>query len=121
MTRSQKIVHRIAAAFAALFLLVPPLAQAQEVPRQRIDELARDVSRVEAVRNVKDLQRFYAQYLQLACGTRLQTYSPKKRLSSGVTGRSVGARRSPTGSGGVWGERADWTGGQCTANSSTIR
>ena len=64
MTRSHKIVRRAAAAIAALFLLAAPLVQAQDVPRQQIDELARDVSRVEAVRDVKDLQRFYAQYLQ---------------------------------------------------------
>ncbi len=39
-------------------------AAAQEVSEQQIDELARDVSRVESLRGVKDLQRFYAQYAQ---------------------------------------------------------
>jgi hypothetical protein len=53
---------------AAILALIPVLgaqpATAQEVSTRQIDELARDVSRVESLRDVKDLQRFYAQYAQ---------------------------------------------------------
>jgi len=52
----------IAASTVALAL--SPAVQAQEVARAQIDGLARDVGRVESVRDVKDLQRFYAQYAQ---------------------------------------------------------
>ncbi|HWK41867.1 MAG TPA: nuclear transport factor 2 family protein [Croceibacterium sp.] len=58
---------RLAAGFAALLLVTgSPHAMAQAVDQARIDELARDVERVESVRAVKDLQRFYAQYAQFA-------------------------------------------------------
>ena len=50
---------------AAMILFASPGAlAAQEVSRIQIDALARDVSRVEAIREVKDLQRFYTQYAQ---------------------------------------------------------
>lgn len=50
----------------ALFTLVIPLpAVAQPaIPPAEIDSLARDVTRVESLREVKDLQRSYAQYAQ---------------------------------------------------------
>ena len=51
--------------FAALMALSSPSAlAAQDVSRAQLDELARDVSRVESLREVKDLQRFYAQFAQ---------------------------------------------------------
>ncbi len=53
---------RFWAAFLVLHLAVP--AQAQDIPQAQVDELARDVSRTESLRAVKDLQRFYAQYAQ---------------------------------------------------------
>ncbi|TIX50935.1 nuclear transport factor 2 family protein [Alteraurantiacibacter aquimixticola] len=49
---------------ALLVAALPGAPAAQDVSRVQIDELARDVSRVEAIREVKDLQRFYAQYAQ---------------------------------------------------------
>lgn len=52
------------APFALLLTGTAPAAFAQEASRAQIDELARDVSRVESLRAVKDLQRFYAQYAQ---------------------------------------------------------
>ena len=56
---------RTAARLAApLLLLCGTSAYAQEASRQQIDTLARDVTRVESLRAVKDLQRFYAQYAQ---------------------------------------------------------
>ena len=55
------------ARLAALLLLFgSPAAYAQDVSQAQIDELARDVTRVESVRAVKDLQHFYAQYSQFA-------------------------------------------------------
>jgi hypothetical protein len=48
-----------------LLLMAPAAAATQEAPsRQQVDELARDVGRLEALRAVKDLQRTYAQYAQ---------------------------------------------------------
>jgi hypothetical protein len=50
---------RTAARLAApLLLLCSTSAYAQDVSRQQVDTLARDVSRVESLRQVKDLQRF---------------------------------------------------------------
>ncbi len=58
---------RHTARFAALLLLCgSPAAYAQDITQAQIDELARDVTRVESVRAVKDLQHFYAQYAQFA-------------------------------------------------------
>jgi hypothetical protein len=57
----RQILSTIAA--LALAMLALPAA-AQEVPQGAVDSLARDVSRVESVRAVKDLQRSYAQYAQ---------------------------------------------------------
>lgn len=56
---------------ATLMLLNAATAQAQGVPAPQaataqLDELARDVERVESLRAVKDLQRSYAQYSQFA-------------------------------------------------------
>jgi hypothetical protein len=50
------------APFALLFAL--PAAAQDDVPVAEIDALARDVSRVESLRTVKDLQRSYAHYAQ---------------------------------------------------------
>ncbi len=58
MRRSMTII------FACLALGASAPAHASDPSRQEIDELARDVARVESVRAVKDLQRFYAQYAQ---------------------------------------------------------
>ncbi len=56
---------RKAAFFLSVMLLLgTSAAHAREVSRGQIDELARDVGRVEAIRDVKDLQRYYAQYAQ---------------------------------------------------------
>ena len=69
-TTNNGIVHGrgdmrpIFTALAAFGLLTAPPAAAQEVSQTQIDELARDVSRTESLRAVKDLQRFYAQYAQ---------------------------------------------------------
>lgn len=54
--------------FAPVVLLLgtAQAAIAQDISRTQVDELARDVTRVEAIRAVKDLQRFYAQYAQFA-------------------------------------------------------
>lgn len=55
------------ARLAALLLLCgSPAVYAQDISQAQIDELARDVTRVESVRAVKDLQHFYAQYAQFA-------------------------------------------------------
>lgn len=59
------MLRRLASILAAFAILAgAPATKAQDVSTRRIDTLARDVSRVEAVRSVKDLQRFYAQYAQ---------------------------------------------------------
>ncbi|OYX64288.1 MAG: hypothetical protein B7Y88_11410 [Sphingomonadales bacterium 32-64-17] len=55
-------IFAIMAAFGMAF--ASPAAAHTELSQQQVDELARDVSRVESVRAVKDLQRFYAQYAQ---------------------------------------------------------
>jgi hypothetical protein len=58
---------RIVLAFAAILLAVlPPAmeAQAQAPAQEQIDEVARDVTRQESLRAVKNLQRSYAQYAQ---------------------------------------------------------
>ena len=58
---------RIAFCFAAvvLALLTPASAGNAQAPSQhQIDEVARDVTRLESLRAVKDLQRIYAQYAQ---------------------------------------------------------
>lgn len=49
-----------------LLLGTAPAALAHDINQTQVDELARDVTRVEAIRAVKDLQRFYAQYAQFA-------------------------------------------------------
>ena len=48
--------------FALMGMTAATQAEAQTT--QEIDELARDVSRLEALRAVKDVQRTYAQYAQ---------------------------------------------------------
>lgn len=56
---------RTLAALCAALAVTPALpAAAQDIPASHIDDLAREVSRVEAVRSVGDLQRFYAHYAQ---------------------------------------------------------
>lgn len=56
---------RVLRLFGALLLASPAMpALSQDLPATEIDNLARDLSRVESVRSVKDLQRFYAQYAQ---------------------------------------------------------
>ena len=64
-TIAPSVRHLPAVMFAPLSLLIalPAWAQA-EVSTAEIDVLARDVSRVESLREVKDLQRAYAQYAQ---------------------------------------------------------
>jgi hypothetical protein len=54
--------------FAPVVLLLgtAQVAYAQDLNRTEINELDRTVTRVEAIRAVKDLQRFYAQYAQFA-------------------------------------------------------
>src|SRR6478735_3947177 len=47
-----------------LVLLAPCPAQAQAPRAKRVDEVARDIGRLESLRAVKDLQRSYAQYAQ---------------------------------------------------------
>ncbi|GAA0283351.1 hypothetical protein GCM10009127_26020 [Alteraurantiacibacter aestuarii] len=55
-----------------ILLVCPAIpVAAQDLPRQEIDNLARDLSRVESVRAVKDLQRFYAQYAQFGLWTEM--------------------------------------------------
>lgn len=49
---------------AALIVLPCSSLAAQDLPPAEIDNLAREVSRVESVRSVSDLQRFYAHYAQ---------------------------------------------------------
>ena len=49
---------------AAIALIWSPVAMADSTADMQFRELARDVERVESVRAVKDLQRFYAQYAQ---------------------------------------------------------
>jgi len=51
------------AAFATMALMAAPEASAQ-APADTMDSLARDVTRLESLRAVKDLQRSYAQYAQ---------------------------------------------------------
>ena len=50
--------------FATVLLLLTASAQAEQPTPPRIDELARDVSREESLRAVKNVQRSYAQYAQ---------------------------------------------------------
>nr|WP_184151214.1 nuclear transport factor 2 family protein [Sphingobium lignivorans] len=50
---------------AAALLASAPAAPLPAQTRAEIDALARDVDRVEAIRAIKDLQRLYAQYVQL--------------------------------------------------------
>jgi len=64
---------RLLAPFAVLLLVLPGAADAQEVSARQVDELARDVSAVESVRAVKDLQRTYAQYAQFALWDEMAT------------------------------------------------
>lgn len=54
----------MAALGAALVIIPLAPAAAQDLPQAPVDELAREVARVEAVRSVGDLQRFYAHYAQ---------------------------------------------------------
>lgn len=49
---------------AALLACTAAPVYAQAISQADVDELARDVTNVESVRAVKDLQRFYAQYAQ---------------------------------------------------------
>ncbi|MFB0613937.1 nuclear transport factor 2 family protein [Aurantiacibacter poecillastricola] len=56
-----KLTRQIA---TALLLGAAPAALAQPLDREDIFDLARDVDRVESLRAVKDLQRFYAQFAQ---------------------------------------------------------
>ncbi|MES2698707.1 MAG: nuclear transport factor 2 family protein, partial [Pseudomonadota bacterium] len=56
---------RIIAALGAALVLSPAMpAAAQDLSPAQVDDLAREVSRVESVRAVSDLQRFYAHYAQ---------------------------------------------------------
>lgn len=60
---------RFVLSFAAIllaFLTPVTTAQAQAPSQQQVDEVARDVSRLEALRAVKNVQRSYAQYAQFA-------------------------------------------------------
>src|SRR5690606_34148293 len=58
---------------ALLFFVGVPAASAQDVSSTQVDELAREVSRVESVRAVKDLQRTYAQYAQFGLWDEMAT------------------------------------------------
>ncbi len=59
------MARHILTILALVLLLVPVTAtRSQSVPQAEIDTLARNLERVESVRAVKDLQRFYAQYAQ---------------------------------------------------------
>ena len=55
---------RFTSLIAGLSVLLAAPAAAQVIQSSQIDALARDVSRVESLREVKDLQRHYAQYAQ---------------------------------------------------------
>ena len=60
-------MRRSAFRFAAVllaFAAAAPAVPASAPPRRQLDELARDVSREESLRAVKNLQRSYAQYAQ---------------------------------------------------------
>ena len=57
-------MHSIRWIAPLLLIAIPTASQAQDVSRAEIDALARDVSRVESIRTVKDVQRSYAQYAQ---------------------------------------------------------
>lgn len=57
-----RFTHRFA---AVIFILLAPCeAQAQAPSTEQIDQVARDVGRLESLRAVKNLQRSYAQYAQ---------------------------------------------------------
>lgn len=56
--------RRLPFAAALILAAMPSSLWAQDVTQAQLDELARDVSRVESIREVKDLQRHYAQYAQ---------------------------------------------------------
>src|SRR6187402_467207 len=60
--RRENVMRRLLTMLAAMLLITDAPAQAQDAPRAQVDRLARDVSRVQSLRAVKDLQRFYAQY-----------------------------------------------------------
>jgi len=52
------------AALAAVALMLSPAAATAQAPADSTDELARDVGRLESLRQVKDLQRSYTHYAQ---------------------------------------------------------
>jgi len=60
---------RIVLFFATLFLALTMPAAAQAPSQQQVDEVARDVARLESLRAVKTLQRTYAQYAQFGLWT----------------------------------------------------
>lgn len=89
------IVTRLAA--IALLLLVPSATVHAEPPSaQDINELARDVSRLESLRAVKNLQRTYAQYAQFGLWTEMaDMFASEGRIRSGdrtIQGRDEIAR-----------------------------
>jgi hypothetical protein len=62
-TGEHDMAHRMIRAVAGA-LLMSVQADAAQAPADSVDELARDVTRLESLRSVKDLQRSYAQYAQ---------------------------------------------------------
>src|SRR6187399_286951 len=59
--RRENVMRRAFTMLAAVLLIAHAPTQAQDVSRAQVDSLARDLSRVESLRAVKDLQRSYAQ------------------------------------------------------------
>lgn len=103
---------RIPISFGPVLLLLCPVATAaQEVPSAQIDELARDVSRVESLRSVGDLQRFYAHYAQFGLWEEMtqlfaadatlrwgdQTFAGHEEIARFLRDRTGGVRGLPPG------------------------
>nr|WP_166179932.1 nuclear transport factor 2 family protein [Altererythrobacter segetis] len=86
-----RINHRLA---AALLVVLAPCAPIQAEPptTAQIDGVERDVSRMESLREVKDLQRIYAQYAQFGLWSEMaDLFASQGRIVWGdqaVTGRS---------------------------------
>ena len=91
------------AAIAALTLMLAPLAFVPrafaQAPRENIDSLARDVDRLESLRQVKDVQRSYAQYNQFGLwGDAADLFAANGRIVWGeavISGR--GSHDAPAG------------------------
>jgi len=112
ITITQSAAHLPAALLAPFTLLIAlPAAAQTAIPAAEIDLLARDVARVESLRDVKDLQRSYAQYAQFGLWDEMaglfasdaeliwgdQTIRGRSAISAWLRQRMGGVRGLPAG------------------------